>query len=225
MKKKILVCVLALGAMMAFSGCAGKAETGDVSASKAEPEVVVKEENLQTASKKNTALYDAAYEEVKSYFGIAPDRALFTDKCVVDMGEYAIVEYTEGEGSIFASVTYEDKIVFSINALNYELYEFAKENQDKIKDIEDMTQIDEYMSSLEPGVESEAKEAVEKFILETDISELDLEFKEMFYEYVFDKQDKEYFVFEYIYENEDGTENPVFIRYHNLMKRVVSVIK
>ncbi len=224
MRKKILVCALALGAMMVFLGCS-KAEPGDVAGSNAADEVVVKEENSPVASEENIALYDAGYGEVKSYFGIEPDSTLFSDECVTDMGEYAIVLYIEGEESVSASVAYEDKRVFSINALNYELHEFAKENQDKIKDAEKILEVDEYMYSLEPGSESEAKENVEKFISETELSGMELELKEMLFEYVFDKQDKEYFVFEYTCKNDDSTEKLVFVRYQNLMKRVVSVSK
>jgi hypothetical protein len=225
MRKKILVCALALGAMMVFSGCGANAEPDGGSGSNSTDEAATNEEISQEVSEANIALYEAGYEEVKNYFDIEPDSTLFSDECVIDMGEYAIVMYIEGDGSVFASISYDDKSVFSINALHYELNEFAKANQDKIKDLKNPIEVDEYMYSLEPGAESEAKENVEKFISETELSGMGMELKEMLFEYVFDKQDKEYFVFEYTHKNDDGTEKSVFVRYHNLMKRVVSVIK
>ncbi len=169
-------------------------------------------------------MFIAAANMIADFFHVESNSELFTKNDILDMDDYAIINIPSDYIFFTASVSYEDNDVFNVDC---GLYAFTQYMYEEIEDYSPDKIYDYglYKYNSEPINEYYAKRVVLDFINTTPLANTKLILENVFFEYKYDTREKEYFVFEYFYVNEQAKFEKIFIKVDNYMRKVVQISK
>jgi len=161
---------------------------------------------------------------IEEFFNVECESEKFLKTDIQDMEQYAIVTIPTKLFFFTVRISYDDMKVFDIDS---ELYAFAKFLDEKVDDYSPSNNIDYSMYKYKktPINEKYAKRITEDFIKDTPLANTHLMLKEVKYEYKYDSQEIEYYIFQYNYVNEEYRYDTVYIKVDTYMRKVVRITK
>ena len=219
-KKLVLLILLAIIAIFIVSCEDTSTIQNSISVSNEEVEYFFNED----ISEQEKELFIIGSSVIEDFFDVTCDSSKYLKTDILDMDDYAIVSIPADFIYFVVKISYSDMEVY---AINNELYTFTQFLFEEIDDyqIDKVSEYGMYKYEKVSVNQKYAERIIKEFVLGTPLERAKLIFNDVTFEYKYNTEEIEYYVFKYNYVNEDYEFETIYFKVDAYMKKVVQMLK